>query len=372
MISKIPSTALADDEKAWADSISAIESTELEGLTPDAFVTYFWNSRNLNDPTESIETSRVRRSVAEALSAPAGIPEDERKEAEAQLARELISELREATRTLEALGATLQSGGSAEGWSDFPRYRRDKYEKICDPLYGILVTKSLQPMPLLLALFKKYHTGTILTNKTLVDFLKVIEQFQFRWSISQRPSTSTNRRLFRRTSHAIASATNRAELAEALHEFHAQARLITPSDNQFRDGLDRLEYSNSAKKDVHRIRYILMRLERHWGSTKLDLTRQPSIEHIEDQGGRSTATRRSFWIFKLGNLTLLPPDINSSLPKDFAQKSRELKHFVNPSDHALHNAIESSTWNNSEYYNARREALLSDCCSVWNRELRID
>lgn len=359
LFSKIPESAADDIERAWSESLELIYGCSFEGMAPDYFLYYFWNSRSLigQASTETIEQSRLRRSISDHL--------EHASDAEAA-ARRVVSDIHAAANTMVGLDSTLTSTGLPDGWRSLdPKWRRDKYEDISRKLYGILVTGANQPFPALLSLMKAYHRSTAAINtKTLLAYLSAIENFQFRWTIAQKPSTSTIRRLYRHAATSIDAATTAPEFKKSLDEFCSSSAKIGASDNQFKEGIGRLTYSQTRAKDLHKIRYLLTRIESHMGNTKLDLSRQMSIEHLQGLAGRSEATPRNFWIFKVGNLALLSPSINSSLPPQFADKCKTLKNWVNPGDQALMEAIDKKIWSNTDF-GKRHEQILQLALEIW-------
>lgn len=89
-----------------------------------------------------------------------------------------------------------------------------------------------------------------------------------------------------------------------------------------------------------------------------------SIEHIEPQANRSTSTRRNAWVFSVGNLMLLPKEINNSLPSSFSDKRGILKGYVFTEEDPLHEAIENDVWNSDQ--SRKREEWISDkAIEIW-------
>ncbi|MFE3291638.1 DUF262 domain-containing protein [Rhodococcus sp. NPDC059234] len=348
-------------ERAWSDILEKVDELTFEGMTPDSVLYYAWNSRHHagNPATDTIEQARLRRSIADRIESS---PD---RDAEAQ---DLINGLRFDTKVLSALNQTLTSNGSPDSWRELDTdWRRDKYEDICDRLYGILVAGSNQPLPLLISLMGAYFRDTRkIHRKTLIEFLTVIENFQFRWSIAQKPSTSTIRRLYRQAASSVSAATSTSNFEAAKKSFAVGASKIDASDAQFRDGVSRLAYSRTRSKDSFKIRHILTRIEKSYGSTRLDLSRQLSIEHLQGLEGRSEITPRNTWIFKIGNLALVPPEVNSELPREFADKCVELTNWINSEDKPLVSAIGRKIWK-SEHSNERIGAITQRAIELWPR-----
>lgn len=346
-------------ERAWSEILESLDDLTFEGMTPDYFLYYAWNSRQQakHSNADIIEHSRLRRSVSDHVDSAT----DRSKAAQA-----LITDLRDDARIFTRLNQTLISNGSPDAWRNLDcSWRRDKYEAISDHLYGVMVTGANQPFPLLLSLMRSYlgSSGKI-SSRDLIQFLSAVENFQFRWSISQKSSTSTIRRLYRQVAAAVSSSSSSSEFQASLRIFLEGAKKIGATDTQFKDGIGRLAYSRTRSKDSFKIRRILTSVEKSYPVTNLDLSRQLSLEHLQGLEGRSEATNRNSWIFKIGNLSLVPPEINANLPKEFEDKCAELCKWVNPDDATLVDAMGAKVWK-SEQSNERLIAISQRAAELW-------
>lgn len=346
-------------ERSWSEILENLDEVTFDGMTPDYFLYYAWNSRHhaKHANTDIIEQARLRRSVADHIESSSD---------QDLAAQNLITELNNDARILSSLNRTLTANGSPDAWRDLDdQWRRDKYEAICDRIYGILVTGANQPLPLLISLLRSYRrkNGGI-QRKTLLAFLSVVESFQFRWSIAQKGSTSSVRRLYRQAAASVSASNSTPDYKAAMETFVAGASRMDTSDAQFRDGIQRLAYSRTRAKDSFKIRHILTRVEKSYSSTALDLSRQMSIEHLQGLEGRSEATPRNSWIFKIGNLALIPTEVNSSLPTKFNDKCDELRKWVNLEDATLARAIEDRAWK-SEQAGERLNAIVQKAQVLW-------
>ena len=363
IISAIPASASREDENLWAESLQSIETSSWSKVKSEDFIGYAWNSTANQSDSDIVSTSRIRRSVENYLVT-SDSPEDR--------AADFIRFFHQTAEIFREFDNTLASPNGKHWKNLVPehRWRPDKFSKIDDALYGCLVPGSNLPLPILFALLRNYiHTDrSAISNAKLLEFLSTIETLQFRWSIAQRPSTSTIRRVYRRAAFAVDSASQRNDINEALSTFKEDARPLMPTDSQFKEGLRKLTYFSQRPHDVHRIRRTLQKVEEEWGKSKLPRNNDPTLEHIEGQGGKSINTRQNFWIGKLGNLMLLPSDINSTLPKEFVDKSGTLHHWANDSDEVLCNQIQAKYWDNSTA-NSRMEAILDVAVKVWPKEL---
>lgn len=365
VISSIPATAAKEDEILWGESVNLIESSSWSKVKAEDFLGYVWNSTSHQADNEIVAINRIRRSV-DSFMRSGGTPEER--------AREFIRLFSQTAEIFKEFDNCLASpnGKHWEGLVPVERWRTDRYADIDRALYGCLVPQSNLPLNLLFSLLRNYiyGPGKFISKARLVDFLNAVENLQFRWSISQRPSTSTIRRAYRKAAYSVDSASEANDIIKALRSFKHDANAIMPTDAQFRDGLRRLTYFTQRPQDVHRVRRTLERIEEYWGSSKLPISQSINLEHIESQGGKSINTRQNFWIGKLGNLMLLPVKVNSSLPANFRDKAPILQHWINEKDNTLRAQAAAGKWDNA-MANKRMEELLDAATSVWPKEIVI-
>lgn len=346
-------------ERTWSDTLESIDELTFEGMSPDSFLYYAWNSRHhaKHPNADIVENARLRRSVSDHMESSTD---------RLKTAQDLIADLSKDASILASLNQTLMSNGSPESWRAVDGgWRRDKYEVISNHLYGVMLTGASQPLPLLLSLMRAYlrDSGRI-SSSILISFLKEVESFQFRWSVSQKSSTSTIRRLYRHSAALVSTSSSKTGFETAMGTFVEGAAKIGATDAQFKDGISKLVYSRTRGKDAFKIRRILTSIEKGYPTTRLDLGHQLSLEHLQGLEGRSEATYRNSWIFKIGNLALVPPQVNANLPREFADKCDELKDWINPGDAALTGAISTGTWR-SEQSNDRLGAIAQRATELW-------
>lgn len=365
VISSIPATAAKEEEVLWEKSIKLIEASGWSKVKAEDFLGYAWNSTSNQSDNEIVAINRIRRSV-DAFLRSNGNPVDR--------ARDFIRLFHQTAEIFKEFDRCLASP-NGKHWQDLvpvDRWRNDRYADIDKALYGCLVPESNLPLNLLFSLLRNYIHGSAgsISKARLVEFLNSVENLQFRWSISQRPSTSTIRRAYRRAAYAIDSARDTNDVLRALRSFKKDANALMPTDAQFKEGLRKLTYFTQRPQDVHRVRRTLERIEEFWGASKLSINESITLEHIESQGGKSINTRQNFWIGKLGNLTLLPMKVNSSLPAEFDKKAPTLNLWVNDKDLILRSQISNRHWDNA-MANKRMEEMLNVAVSVWPKEIAV-
>ena len=214
-------------ERAWGQFVDKVDSSQIEWLTLVDFFAYYWNSKALDSESlvDDVERRRIRRSVQDYVES-----QDDSQEAASQIIEDLLL----TAEIFDALGATMTSEGKAEPWANLDSdWSRQNWTEISRLLYGILVTRANQPFVLLFALLRNYlREEGVITTKQLKKFLNVIEIFQFRWTIAQKTSTSTHRRLYRRAATAVEQATSANDIQQAITDFVKSANELTPTDKQ--------------------------------------------------------------------------------------------------------------------------------------------
>lgn len=359
VISSIPATAAREEELLWGNIVSQVESSSWSKVDTEDFLGYAWNSTSHQPDKEIVAVNRIRKSVDAFMRT---------RESKEEGAREFIRILSQTAEIFKEFDRCLASPNGKHWEEVVPEkgWLSARYASIDRALYGCLVPGSNQPLNLLFSLLRNYIHGEprIIKSGRLVEFLNEIEKFQFRWSIAQKSSTSTIRRLYRRAAYDVDSAKSANDFALALQEFKRDANKMMPSDAQFKDGLKRLTYFTQMPQDVHRVRHVLTRIEEYWGSSKLSQSQSITLEHIEPQGAKSINTRQNFWVGKLGNLMLLPMEVNSALPADFPDKASKLIPWANDKDIILHEQAVSGKWDNAAA-NRRMDKLLDAAVAVW-------
>lgn len=361
ILSRLTERADRGDDKMWSKAIDLVEQSELDNIDLNQFLYYHWNSIAQNGAVagDPVEEKKIRRSVEAFLES--GSDSGER-------AKDFLEEFVRSAYIFEAFGKTLATGGAAAPWKELvpkTRWHQQKFDEISWTIYGILVSGAAQPFMLLLALMRKYLANdSWMKSADLIAFLKEIKNYQFRWSIAGKGSTSTHRRLYRKAATMVSLAQNSGDLRSAMREFCDGASKKGATDPQFKGGLSKLVYSNTRKKDVYKVRYILREIETSKSTRSLDFSRLQTIEHIEPQAKKSESTPRNSWVFKLGNLMLLPSDVNSTLPDSFSEKAPKLAQYVGDFEEVLLKAITNGVWGNE--LAGRRQGDLEDlACEIW-------
>lgn len=369
IMSSVPETAENSAERSWAEAIELLESTDWKPqINQESFLFYVWNSCGYQQTDEIVKTERLRKSVSEWFDESGGD-----REANADL---LVATILKTAKIFKEFNRTLEAP-NGEHWhplaEEYGRSRnKRKWYDIDQALYGCLVPQSVLPLQLIFSLLRKHMESdrSPLKQKVLLEFLECVASFQFRWSVSQKPSTDTVRRMYRRSAYAVQSADSPSQIQDALARFKDDANGLMATDAQFKDGLKKMTYFDKRPEAVHRVRYFLETVEAYWGDSHLPSgMEQMTIEHIEPQSGISITAPNKQWIGKLGNLMLLPSVDNSDIGSGtFGEKLSVLSRFANESDIVLMEALNDETWSNANS-NERMDELCEAAFDIWPLEL---
>lgn len=359
IFAEIPSNAADYEERVWSSVMENIDKCELNDITPNNFLLHYWNSKSIpNSPHQAeFRISRIRRSANEYMNTMAS-----RQEA----AKKILEDMRKCGSILNALSETLLSNGSPEPWRDVdPKWRRDKYENISKVLYGILICRTAEPLPLLFALIRKYYdNSSVINSAILIKYLKEIERFHFRFYISRRLLRGPLSQMYRESASLVDDAVSKGDVLSSLDKFKERADIYDPSDERFRNGIKRIYCERRSSANSFLIRHILVKVELFWGGSRLDFSVQPSLEHLKGLEGASERLSRDRWAVQIGNIMLLPGEINSRLGSEFSDKVSELKNWVNPNDSELRLSLTCGEWT-PESSSRRADHIIKAATEIW-------
>lgn len=354
-------------ERSWQEIVHAVEGIKFSNIPPDYFLYYAWNSRAQGDNAGAvnIEQKALRKSIEEYVRQDGGGSPEEN-------ARKVIAELRKDASLLVAMQGTLFSYGDPGHLKGFAgngegnrRWRPEKFRELSEALYGVLVSSSNQPLPLVLALLRKYfYEKSAITHKLMLKYMREIGNFQFRWSVSKKGSSSSIRSLYRKCAVMVDLAKCSNDINVGIEEFRKRISKIQATDTQFINGISELKYSRGNMSDSYKIRHILFGVESSYSSPIAYDVHSTTLEHLRGIAKVSELSFRNYWMFKIGNLALLPSAVNSSLPESFKDKVETLRKYVNVDDVVLSRAITDGTWT-ADLARERLEFISDRATKVW-------
>jgi predicted transport protein len=220
------------------------------------------------------------------------------------------------------------------------------------------------PAILVMRLLACHESGT-LTMGELVDAVRALESYVFRRAICGE-QTRGYWQVFARLTYQIAEASPLESMSVGLARLHDSYRF--PADDEFRKALEERDmYGKRVCFD------LLERLENHDNREPSD-TSKYSIEHILPQNtklslewrkmlGPDWSSVQSFWMHRLGNLTLTgynstysdrPFDVKKTMENGFSESSVRLNKFVR----------EQSVWTAKEM-EKRGKSLARRALTIW-------
>lgn len=345
--------------RAWGEINDMVEEYSIPSLPGDQFIYYAWNSRAVEgkQSPKFVTNERIFRALSDEID---GAETASR----AKCAQEMINDFHFAAKVLRLLHGISQTGGASSPWKEIDRnYRGDKYARVNRSIIGILSTQAQQPSSLIISLMRAYLVDRTMSFKQLSEFLGAIERFQYRWTIAGKGSTEAQRKPYRAAATAVAAASDGNAIHTALREFMTATQRILPTDIMFKDGIKRLKYSHGDRKNKWQIIYLLQEINRKTDGPK-DLPTDPTLEHIANTANLSEKTPRNSWVFKVGNLLILPAEVNSALGREFSQKKDTLRSYVAEGDACLLDAIKAGTWGNMEA-NRRTDWICDEAVKIW-------
>lgn len=330
----------------WDNVSKTVGATKLPNYGMEDFLRYHWNSLDLADSNKVVISRAIRKSVARYIESSDG---DSHERAQAY-----VSSLEHSSLLISLLSAPYDRDRwreVLEGPGFNFTYREDKLSRIRRQLWTLNVWGAAQSMPLVLSLLQKYIIQTessdaVISTSNISEFLNVVESMEFRWRMSGRGSTSVVRDFYRRWAIEVARCEDKGTYSAILENFRKESRTLMPSDAQARDGVKNISYIGARNfREAHAVRTILGRVNESWGGEKFsDGTLDHSIEHLKGQKGVAQTSNRNLWIGRLGNLLLVPSEVNSSLPERPSEKRESLRPYVPPEDEIMQSFLDGDQW----------------------------
>lgn len=276
------------------------------------------------------------------------------------------------------------------------KFKSAQWEMIAFWISGITAIKRSQSLPPTISLIYKFFShiryeanpgvrnpavfsSPAKLNKSTVIFgLKAVFFFQFLWRLSNRTSTSTQRKPLNELAKDIASANSSSSARNSINKFVESFSLtdgptrktLVFSHSTFAQELQSLQYSNRGIGDKFLIIWILLFLDFSTNAPQfIHQAAGRSIEHIAPVSN-SAANARPGWKANIGNMLVIPRQLNGKLNDDsFEDKAPHLLDFIRPYDTHLLAAATSEVpeWNKEQA--EKRSAQLAEM--VWDEILKF-
>jgi hypothetical protein len=232
---------------------------------------------------------------------------------------------------------------------DWPRQEL----KIASSLEALNIFRVVQPVPMTLSILRGYrHRNLTLTQARSI--LRDMENFhvQFTAVTAQRTGGGTAR-MYAAAAEALTLARDKNAKAQVLKDFKGKMRERIPSYQEFEANFGEIEFISDNTKQKSLVQYLVRRFDEHLRQGAPANYEIMGIEHIAPENPAPGVTSPTS-IGKLGNLLLLPDELNARLGNtDFKSKLAAYKKAGVPLDPILEHA---QRWGDEEI--ARRTIYL--------------
>lgn len=202
---------------------------------------------------------------------------------------------------------------------------KNEESKIRNALVALDLFNVRQPIPLVLAIMKKYEKKKI-TKRQTEKILTIVENFIFKYTaIVTTQSTGGLSMMYSSYARRLTQAETTSDKNRVLQDIKSRLSELSPSREEFSLGFREIKYTNKLTKDRKLVRYILSKLHKELNlSSTIDYNLM-TIEHLYPQSKITEKTYNEKLVGCLGNLILISPDINTKLSdKTFHDKKRIL------------------------------------------------
>ncbi len=165
--------------------------------------------------------------------------------------------------------------------SDWPRNEK---KVIFDSILALNIFNVTQTRPLVIALLEtKESKPDILKQRTLVDFLNLLENFHFKFTAVTSSRSSGLESIYSRIAIKLRGATTVADVNAIFTELRMALMPKVPSLEVFMDGFRSIIFTREITKNRALVKYIIQKIETKLNSTTEYVISDFSIEHISDE-----------------------------------------------------------------------------------------
>ena len=196
---------------------------------------------------------------------------------------------------------------------DWPRNEK---KPIFESILALNIFNVSQTRPLLIALLEISESKpTILKHKKLLAFLRLLENFHFKFTAVCSTRSSGLESIYSKISIKIRNAVDATEMNSIYDDLHSALKEKEPSIEVFMDGFKDIKFTKFITKYRVLVKYILVKFELSFLTTQEYTPSDFSIEHISDDS--LELPNRGL----LGNLLPLSQTLNSNMnTNNFTEK----------------------------------------------------
>ncbi|MGC4764737.1 DUF262 domain-containing protein [Micromonospora sp. DT46] len=314
----------------WHSILASFEESEAD-LTIDRFLLHYWLSVH-----DYVSGKGLFKPVRLHLQRPTSTES-------AEVAQELLDALVEEAR----LYRQIHEPGYRGSWLLHEAPLRES-------LRAIQLFRLRQPVPWLLAVWAEYDAGR-LRLKEAKRAIAAIENYHFvATAVSNQPSSGGVSKMYAAHGRALRGAVSTEERRQVIEDLVEKLSARLPKFDEFRAKFAEVRSSKVYSQQRPLAQYILRKLHRSPVTPDFNLL---TVEHLAPQGSNKPGGLDDADVAQLGNLILIPQDLNGKLDsKTFETKKPALMEAVARGVWVDHDVIAAEQWGVNEI-NLRTEAM---------------
>ncbi|WP_169508947.1 DUF262 domain-containing protein [Amorphus coralli] len=240
-----------------------------------------------------------------------------------------------------------------------------KQEKqIQESLNAIRIFGVAQAAPLMLAIMTQYNKQTISMKTTRAAF-ELIEKFTFQFNaLTQSRGGGGVSNMYAKLAQTTMSCRDSQEFANLLGDMKEKFTERIPDRTEFSVPFSRLTYRTNYTRERNLVKYVLIKIAKHYGMPNVIDSSLLTIEHILPQS-KGEETNDEFDYGAIGNLLLVGEKLNGKLgDKEFSKK----KELFSTNNHVyLDDFLKAATtWNDQSIADRGVELAEVGYKQIWN------
>lgn len=216
----------------------------------------------------------------------------------------------------------------------FRKWAREE-RAIKKALDALSLFRVKQQVPMVLSTMRDYKAG-LLKRKDVGKILASIEKFHFMFTAvtSQRSSGGISQ-MYASSARKLVSAQDRNDKLIVLNDLYIKLKDRIPAYQEFEVNFEEIYFTNKLTKQKKLVRYILSGIDEHLNTGQTIDYENTTVEHLMPQSSVGKNGITEFDVGQLGNLMLIPTNLNVKLGKKSFRDKKEMlmnkKVFLDPS-----------------------------------------
>lgn len=216
----------------------------------------------------------------------------------------------------------------------FRKWAREE-RAIKKALDALSLFRVKQQVPMVLSTMRDYKAG-LLKRKGVGKILASIVKFHFMFTAvtSQRSSGGISQ-MYASSARKLVSAQDRNDKLIVLNDLYIKLKDRIPAYQEFEVNFEEIYFTNKLTKQKKLVRYILSGIDEHLNTGQTIDYENTTVEHLMPQSSVGKNGITEFDVGQLGNLILIPTNLNVKLGKKSFRDKKEMlmnkKVFLDPS-----------------------------------------